>query len=750
MYSDVKEFFELLPAIIRKRDYESGAKTKGSIKHSSGLTDPSDFGPLKSLLSVMLREGQIVQKDIFQLYDDHFIETCDDWVVPYIGDLVGAYALEDIDGPQALRRHVAATLPLRQLKGTLTALEYAVSIASGWPVKAVEYWKHLSITQSQRRVRMEQSGTIDFRNTSQLDKLGGAFDNIPRFYDSGSVETQGGKWNLPNIGLHIYRLKSTRHGFAKSIGNLADNLNTNFGYIIRPRENTQEYYFSPYFCDQPLFMRPPDLNPEPGSTWSELDLPTRISRYQLHENMEALFGPGKAINIIVRDDAGNVTSIPNHEIMAGNLEGWTHNPDTEKTCLDPETGRFLLATKYKGHEIFVTCYFGRAFEIGGGQREQSEVVELSLTPDHIMRSPTKIPTAPFVPKTITISGNRREINFEDTAKYILKTTHQQSFNKSIPKSAYMASENSWPIIFLDSNVGATLKCHSSDDSELRLSGLRFVSRKHQNSHLQILGDDVHVIIDDCTFLPGHRLQEDGNPDSAGATSISFDDGQSAVINRSIIGPVKLGNDVEIIFNDCIIDAGDLKNMAIFADSDTRGHKISLNRCTVIGRISVESVGGGDHYTQLAKSSQLGFGVVAGHNSEAPNEDAFVEGIRDSIILAISEDETPPLFVKNIQGGCVRFSFIPPGSRVPKEFRCWTPDSAFPAKEWPQLESFRFIDPEYCQLKLKNLPQILQGGENGSEMGVGNSQNNRARLTNLEIAKNEFMRFGYSAGPIFEN
>ena len=121
MYSDVKEFFELLPAIIRKRDYESGAKTKGSIKHSSGLTDPSDFGPLKSLLSVMLREGQIVQKDIFQLYDDHFIETCDDWVVPYIGDLVGAYALEDIDGPQALRRHVAATLPLRQLKGTLTA-----------------------------------------------------------------------------------------------------------------------------------------------------------------------------------------------------------------------------------------------------------------------------------------------------------------------------------------------------------------------------------------------------------------------------------------------------------------------------------------------------------------------------------------------------------------------------------------------------------------------------------------------------
>ena len=47
-----------------------------------------------------------MEENLAQLYDDQFIETCADWVVPYIGDLIGYRAL--------LRRHAGADQPARR------------------------------------------------------------------------------------------------------------------------------------------------------------------------------------------------------------------------------------------------------------------------------------------------------------------------------------------------------------------------------------------------------------------------------------------------------------------------------------------------------------------------------------------------------------------------------------------------------------------------------------------------------------
>src|SRR5262245_31552020 len=62
--------YNLLPAIHRIRDAERGY-------------------PLRALLAVIAEQVNIVEADISRLYDNWFIETCADWVVPYIGDLVG-------------------------------------------------------------------------------------------------------------------------------------------------------------------------------------------------------------------------------------------------------------------------------------------------------------------------------------------------------------------------------------------------------------------------------------------------------------------------------------------------------------------------------------------------------------------------------------------------------------------------------------------------------------------------------------
>src|SRR4030095_8725475 len=62
--------YDLLPAVYRLRDELQG-------------------GPLRELLAVVAEQVNVLEDDIARLYDNWFIETCDNWVVPYLGDLVG-------------------------------------------------------------------------------------------------------------------------------------------------------------------------------------------------------------------------------------------------------------------------------------------------------------------------------------------------------------------------------------------------------------------------------------------------------------------------------------------------------------------------------------------------------------------------------------------------------------------------------------------------------------------------------------
>ena len=63
------DLYSLLPAVYRIRDSERGY-------------------PLRALLGLISTQAELVKTDIDGLWDDLFIETCADWVIPYIGDLV--------------------------------------------------------------------------------------------------------------------------------------------------------------------------------------------------------------------------------------------------------------------------------------------------------------------------------------------------------------------------------------------------------------------------------------------------------------------------------------------------------------------------------------------------------------------------------------------------------------------------------------------------------------------------------------
>src|SRR6266404_3525836 len=114
MSIDAQTLYNLLPAILRNRDADAG-------------------GALQGLIEVIAEQLALLEEDLAQLYDDQFIETCADWAVPYIGELIGYRQLHgataEISSPRA---EVADTIRLRRGKGTAATLETLARDVTGW------------------------------------------------------------------------------------------------------------------------------------------------------------------------------------------------------------------------------------------------------------------------------------------------------------------------------------------------------------------------------------------------------------------------------------------------------------------------------------------------------------------------------------------------------------------------------------------------------------------------------------------
>src|SRR5688500_17058682 len=182
------KLFNLLPAYVREEDELTG-------------------GALKALLSILEQAADDIEDDIRQLYANAFIETCEPWVVPYIGELVGnvrlasteavaepsaaAEVFPELRGPrlEALpvlrtRADVAKTSYYRRRKGTRPMLEELARDVTGWPAHAVEFFERLVWSQCVRnRLRMHAPHTPDLRSVEACGRLGTAFDGMSHSVD---------------------------------------------------------------------------------------------------------------------------------------------------------------------------------------------------------------------------------------------------------------------------------------------------------------------------------------------------------------------------------------------------------------------------------------------------------------------------------------------------------------------------------------------------------------------------------------
>ncbi len=214
--------------------------------------DAEQGQPLFALLRVVGEQAANLRQDLDALWDNFFIETCDDWVVPYIGALAGTNLLQQPVG-QSNRLDVWNTVMWRRSKGTPQMLEALAQSISGWPSDLAEFFQTLGWSQNMNHVRLDRPLTPPLRSPYPLGLLGRANDpnaHAADFHPSSRLaEPQGsfgsqGRYQIQNVGFFVRRLQTFPvRGVTPAAAPPG----------VAPAAGNSCFTFNPLFRDAPLF-----------------------------------------------------------------------------------------------------------------------------------------------------------------------------------------------------------------------------------------------------------------------------------------------------------------------------------------------------------------------------------------------------------------------------------------------------------------------------------------------------------------
>jgi hypothetical protein len=717
--------YNLLPVVYRQRDLEQGS-------------------PLQMLLRVIAEQVNLLEDDIGQLYENWFIETCADWVVPYIGDVIGYHpvrsageASDELVGPLdrilTPRREVANTVSYRRRKGTLALLDELSLATAGWPARAVEFNRYLGVSQNLEHLRETRGRIANLRDVTDLDLLGTAFDTVSHSVDvrsSNSPNTQG-RYNVASVGLFVWRLRvyTASRTPAYCVEDAGDHC----------------YTFSILGNDLPLYT-----HVVPGASTSripgELDLPTRIRRRAFAELVngewrasEKYYGSGKSVAIWAAGWAGldPGVPIPRDRVIPADLGQWRYRPKPGYVAVDPELGRISFPPGQEPEgDVFTSYCYGFSAEIGGGEYSRPIIV----SPGH--SSIYYVGAGQDFPKILDAYEKwRREkpahavVEITDSGVYAEELHIELEENQTLE---VRAADGARPIIFLvDLRAGRPdpISVVGATGSSLTLDGLLVTGRG-----IEVQGKLDEFVLRHCTLVPGWALHPDCRPHRPDEPSLVLDKTSARVrIEHSILGPIHVSVDtggkdpLPFHIEDSVIDGTSFGTAALCApEREIAGVALTLRRSTVLGEVHA-------HVLTLAENS------------------IFMGQIR----------------VARRQLGCVRFCYVPLGSRTPKRFHCQPDVVDLAVRDQGRLEqlhqeelkalvrveqfrvepafmSTRYGSPNYCRLADYCAPEIKTGANDRSELGVFHDLYQPQREANLRARLAEFTPAGTDAGIFFAN
>jgi hypothetical protein len=320
----MKPLYERLPEIYRIKDEE---------QHPPGQ--------LKNYLAIVEYIFDAIHENIESLYDDLFIETCDDWVIPYIADLLGTSHLKG--DPWTLRADVADTIALRRRKGTLASIERLTYNLTQWGVHTVELRENLVWNQhlnhqrpdiggdppygSMTRFTPIRGGTVTLGDPAMLSLLNTPFDPFAHIADLKPPSFGNIRYNLPNLAIFLWRLEDYRVKFTKPIVKIQTT------GTVKPGEATHVVRLLVHPLGDPVrlfntYQFNPDKNPPVITQLDETPGPIPIAR--LTTNSQA----GKPEKYVAMDTYNPVnTDIVSLDIAEVGLQ--LHLPEPEFLKPDP-------------------------------------------------------------------------------------------------------------------------------------------------------------------------------------------------------------------------------------------------------------------------------------------------------------------------------------------------------------------------------------------------------------------------------
>jgi hypothetical protein len=708
-----EKLWELIPPVYREED---------------GLANPPDV--LRSLVEILAGQAAHLRRSTDRLWEDQFIELCDDWAVPYIADLVGTRLVSALNA-RGRRVDVAKTIYYRRRKGTPRVLEELISDISGWEGKVVEQFRRLGrprhgLDPDARPLAGAFTGTPPggwsaMRRPRGAALVDTAFDEFHHWHDVRRHRGLSGRHGIAKLAFHLLRIPSRPL----------------VGVMPAPGPAPRTFTVDPSGRDTPLFVARTRANDwDEWRSAREWELPAPMpcrllghAEYQVDEtvvaglvaaglssaaandlrrfrgvrfkserelrrlaaglpNAAAILAAGMFQRLLAAalvPDCGKAgllpksfsaeiapgVIVPRERMAAGNLAAWSATAADKRLVVDPERGRLLFLGPLVPRTLAVSHYYGFPGPIGAGTFDRRASVAGAAAVSILGGG--AISAAQLSATSIA--------EIEDSATYgpVPDKTGVQSMTlrAANEQRPYLRLEASWVL-----DTGA------QQDSRLTLDGLWIGTAG--NFSLVLRGDFERVLIAHCTLDPG-GLDAQGNQIRPVRLAVEGRV-EELVIDHAIVGPIeRRGGEVErLCICDSIVQSLDPAVPAI----DLPRTELRLSRATIFGAVDVN----------LMDASE-----------------ALITG---------------PTDVTNTQAGCFRFSAAPTGSRVPRPF-----ESLFFTDSNHFFTSRRFGDPGFAQLSESAPAALRRGAENGSEMGAYSALLNAIKLDSLKAKIDEFAPFG---------
>ncbi len=692
--------YDLLPAFLRYRDQ----------------SEPLE-APLAALMGVLERQYAALERDVGRLYDDWFIETCQEWLAPYLGDLLGVSGL---DRPEAWlpsqRTRIANALTYRRWKGTPAALERVARDVTGWPCRVRLFFEDLAVSQSPAHPRTAQGAVLDVRDRGALARLGGPFDSAarrPQISGASGLRpavTSRAGYNLPNLGLYFWRLQSypARRWTARKV-------------------SPGCYTLNPLGVDQPLFNRRHGGGELPAVT-SERQVPGPVSRELLAQELEArragrpaatgYLGDSPVVEIL---DPHTGSPLPWQAIEIADLSGWRQPwpvaggsaaaGGPTRVALDPELGRLAFARDFPlADDLEVSYQYGQAGDIGGGPYFQPAADTAGGAQPALAVGEAEAPAvdgpARFASLQRALEARPRDapavLQIVDSATYGgwsgLDLVIDLAPGAPLTIGA-VAGETPSFIGNLRLVVGA-----GEQPARLTLEGLRIGGRIVVST---AAGGDAgqprrcELELRHCTVVAPDRVARPGGDSAVGGVELEPAAAASCElrlrVENSILGPVMVPAAAgELAIFDSIVDGGGGPAIAGASGATAAGAAATVERSTLFGRVSV------------------------------------------SRLVALDTIFCEPVEVADPHRGSLTNCFVPTGSSAVTRLRCLPEAGSLSA---PVFCSRRYGQPGYGQLAAGCPAEIRTGAANGSEMGAFARQGSAFRAANLAEALEEHLPWG---------